>query len=207
MATTKFIFLNRYLPTIGGPMPPNTTILGNYGDYYLGEIDSNLFHTIKYWEPMPVDDETAEGFKFLGVDQVPTDPSDPESEMRALTSNEKQLKAKALKALKKLETRHKLHAEVEDIYDIVADLWKRVTLNERLLLRLAKWIMDNNSNLPTKLTQYKTMVDSILAEIDEGLYKDRTDLEDPAEVLAKLRSRGQKMTEIVEEYLNYNPKV
>jgi len=208
MAKIKFIFLNRFIPLVGGIMPPEAETLNVYENYYLAEIDSSKFHKIKYWEPMPVDDEVAEGFKFLGQDEyaeITFDETTGEEKIttRPFTDEELRLKTKAEKALKKLEIRYKISAEVNDIYDIVADLWKRVTLNERLLLRLSKFIMDNNTNLPEKLSSYKTMVEQAISDIDAGNYKDRTDLEDPSIIYTKLKERGNKITQLIEEYINY----
>lgn len=102
---------------------------------------------------------------------------------------------------KKEIVRERIFEEIGDydIYEIVADLSKRICLLERLLLRLAKAEKDEAKLPETIVNLYGEMIDTYAAGVENGMIKDRTDLENNWSVFNKLQQRTAKIAEIVEE--------
>ena len=129
MSDIYFLFKVLRVKGIGGLMPPDITILGEYGNYYWGKTSNPK----KLWEireffPVLIDKETAEGLKFIKVDRVPEDPDDPDSPLRYLTDEELELKKKGLKALAKVNIRGDIESQLGDIHDLLADMNKGLCL-------------------------------------------------------------------------------
>lgn len=102
---------------------------------------------------------------------------------------------------KKEIVRERIFEEIGDydIYEMVADLSKRICLLERLLLRLAKAEKDEAKLPETIINLYGEMIDTYAAGVENRMIKDRTDLENNWSVFTKLQQRTAKIAEIVEE--------
>ena len=212
MAKINFIFKNnQYQKGLGGQLPSNVTdvhIKANRGYYYLGEIEDTEFQKIQKWEPTPVNDQIARGFMILNATELPKYPDDPENEeTRVLTAEELEDQNAAKKFLKKLETRSQIHGQVGDIYDLLADLNKRVGMMERIMARTLHFIY-NSSSISSEIPQefkdnYGVFLDQYVTDVDNGDYIDRVDIEDLNSLYTELKTRYNTITTLVQEYLNY----
>jgi len=107
------------------------------------------------------------------------------------------------KNLLKNKARQRIDKEVWDIYDLVADMSKRQTLWERLLMRVMlpflKW-----EEIPQELKDaYIPMMEQYLSWIDAWVIRDRTDLEDANVVFAQTAWKITQIADIVnEEYIS-----
>jgi len=112
---------------------------------------------------------------------------------------------KSINDLLKLKTRTRIDLEVGDNEDLIADLSKRITMLERLVIRLSKDLLTNTpDNIPTINEMYSPMVDGYLQLL--SFYNNQAniaDLEDPMALFQKLFDRSVKITEIVKnDYLD-----
>jgi hypothetical protein len=87
-----------------------------------------------------------------------------------------------------------------DIFDITADLAKRLNMLERGMMLLLKDMKDAG-NLPTVMeTKYGGLIDSYMAALGAGEYAARTDLAaDNAATFAELLRRDNAVTTILAE--------
>ena len=86
-----------------------------------------------------------------------------------------------------------------DVYEMVADLSKRICLLERLLIRFADAAKTDGS-LPEPIAQlYGDMIDAYMIGLTDQTIKDRTDLENNWLVFRTLQTRTAKIAEIIEE--------
>lgn len=86
-----------------------------------------------------------------------------------------------------------------DIYDIAADLSKRICMLERLVVRLVDAMMKNQSCPNDIVLMYGPLITRYMSALDVGAIRDRTDLEDNAAVFNKLQNRTAKIADIVKE--------
>lgn len=105
----------------------------------------------------------------------------------------------------KYKTRSRIENEIGDNEDLIADLSKRITMLERLVIRMTNEVMTNAPDMvPTIIAMYKPMVDGYLYIQEQ--YNNVTniaDLEDPNELFQKLIERSIKLTNIVSsDYLD-----
>jgi len=123
---SKVYFMYK-IPRNKGPIVHN---LADIGEWRVAETDKpeRLWKELKCLYPMIIDEDTANGFKYINVTQVPVDSKDPEGEKRELNSDELELKSLAQKAKNKLLVRSLIESKVGDINDVVADLCKVVYL-------------------------------------------------------------------------------
>lgn len=204
-----FIYKASNIANLGGVLPKVDDAkftLGQayYEGYYLGSTPNpeNVSEIKEYFVTF-IDDETAEGFKLLGVTQLPVDPAQPESEMRPLTADETAKQQKAQKLIYKLQLRDKIYANVGDVGDIIADLSKRVDMLERLLMRTMYYILQNQAIPQTLIDNYLPVIQNYITAVDSGTLKLRADLEDPQVVYNKLHERFNTITNLVKtEYLD-----
>lgn len=101
--------------------------------------------------------------------------------------------------INKLKARYKIEAEVGDIHDLIADISKRVTLNERLLIRIAHEKFTGVPMAQEYTAGYTYLVTQYLAALDAGYFRDRADLEDPLEMFGILMGRVSQIAQIVDE--------
>jgi hypothetical protein len=106
---------------------------------------------------------------------------------------------------RKAKVRYKIQNEVVpgeqyDIFDIIADLSKRLNMIERGMMVLLKDMKDNDT-LPEILeAKYGGMIDNYITAITDGTYKARTDLAaDNDATFTKLLARDAKVTQILAE--------
>jgi len=127
----------------------------------------------------------------------------PVSDMNFAT--EKKLRAWAeYNDFLKLKTRERIDNEVGDIYDLIADIDKRLWMNERLLMRLANDILNEyNIQDNPRLMWYKDMLWQYIYMVDNWLIVGRNDLEDLATMFEELINKTNITSSIVkEEYLD-----
>lgn len=105
----------------------------------------------------------------------------------------------------KLKARGRIALEIGDIYDLYSDLSKRVTMLERLTIRLSNDLITfSPENVPVVKAAYSEFIGRYLAT--QAAYNDVTsmaDLEDSDVLFAKLFERSIKTTQIIkEEYID-----
>lgn len=105
----------------------------------------------------------------------------------------------------KLQLRSKIEEEIGDTEDVLADLFKRVSLIERLLMYAINDILTNSpESVPMVNTHYKSFVLNYIGAIQSNQELNVADLEDPTELFQKLMERSVKTTKLVKE--NYTDK-
>jgi len=102
---------------------------------------------------------------------------------------------------KKEKTRKRIFNELGDydIYDMLADVSKRLGMLERLTVRMAKKLKDDGLLTGYVETAYGPLVDQYVALIDAGVAKDRVDLEDLPQLFAKIQTRMTTIANIVDQ--------
>lgn len=101
----------------------------------------------------------------------------------------------------KERVRSRIYKEIGDydLYEMIADLSKRICMLERLLLRYADAAKSDGS-LPASIVQlYGGMIDAYMNGLATEQIKDRTDLEDNWIVFQKLQTRTAKIADIVKD--------
>jgi hypothetical protein len=99
--------------------------------------------------------------------------------------------------------RGRIEKEVGDDKDLLADISKRLALNERLLMRLTNELLPTLAADGYVAQAYGGMIAQYLAGVDGGVIKDRADYEDTAILFGGLIVKTNKIGEIVnEEYLS-----
>lgn len=141
---------------------------------------------------------------------VPTDVKDgidlvdiPDNQ---LSSEQLTKKYTVLNWIYKINARNRIEAEVGDTLDLIADLSKRVSLNERLLLRLSNEILNNNAIPDPIRSGYAQLCAEYVYAVDNNIFMDRTDLENPLDIFTTLMSRMGQITSIVKEEYFDNKK-
>lgn len=202
-----FYFLYKFqnIANIGGVFPKTKDGeielgLGVQDGYYLGKMISHeSLNSIKNYFVCFIDDDTADGFKLVGITQIPIDPMNPHTEYRDLTTTELTKQALADKLLLKLKLRSHISLEVGDTDDLIADMSKRTDLIERLLLRVFYYTLQDIPIPQAIKDAYLPMVTNYINSVDNQTLRVRADLEDPQEVFNKLAIRTTKIADIVKE--------
>lgn len=104
----------------------------------------------------------------------------------------------------KYKTRSKIEHQVGDIYDLVADLSKRLTYSERLCIHMANELMNiTDTPIPIVKSMYMPLVQAYLdLHNTNDNVSSMADLEDPYTLFQKLFTREVTLTTIVsEDYL------
>lgn len=120
-----------------------------------------------------------------------------------LTAQEIENKNKIKNWIFKLIARYRIEAEVGDIFDLHADLSKRVAVVERLAMRhfldyINEYTMDANIK-----TRYVYVFKPQVANVDAGIAIDRSDLIDANVLIDDLSTKRGKIKDIVkEEYID-----
>lgn len=136
---------------------------------------------------IPVDNDIKEGLKYI------------DQQENGLTQQQIDQRKKVVDWIYKLNTRNRIEVEVGDSYDLIADLSKRISMLERLVMRLAGEILSGTPMPEAYSTTYLQIVESYLYAVDNNLFVDRTDLEDSAELFNRLMARFGTITQIVKE--------
>lgn len=210
MAKVHVIFKhNFYIEGVGGQLPTNLVhIKGSRGFYYLGEIEAANIQEITKWEPMPVPDQVASGWNLIGKTQVTENDAQENITTRDLTAQEQEDKKVAERALNKITTRSEIQGEVGDIYDLLADLSKRISLIERVTLSSLHWVY-NSSSISSEIPQdlidwYKPFLDQYKNDVVNGDLMDRVDIQDITTMYDNIKNRINTITDHVDNYLQNN---
>lgn len=103
------------------------------------------------------------------------------------------------KWINKLKARFRIEAEVGDIYDLVADLSKRIAITERFTMRhFLDYVGEYAMNSTFKAT-YAYIMKPQIEDVDSGKAIDRSDLQDSSEMITELESRRTKIKDAVKE--------
>jgi len=205
-----FLYRSQNIANLGGvlpnPQPPEDYQLGitEKDGFYLGYVDDpQKIEQIKDYFVCFIDDDTAEGFRLVGVTQLPEDPTDPESSMRDLTEEELAKQEKAERLLAKLRFRNSVESNIGDIPDIIADLSKRLEIIERLVFKVCYYLLQDQSIDQSVKDQFLSIVTSYVDAVDNGTLKTRVDLEDLNELYNRVYERVNTLTNLLEtEYLS-----
>jgi hypothetical protein len=200
MATTYFMFKTLRIVGIGGLMPKGVHIVGSIGEWYYGSVENaETLWNIREYHPMIIDKETFDGLPLMDLTEMLVDPSNPESGTRAFTAGEAAAKDAALKLMKKFNIRARIESEVGDVYDLLADLAKRVSLVERPTLVALNDLMTTGTIAQTTKDAYAALIGQYVTGVSTGALSDRTDLEVNTELFARMTARYQKIHDIVKE--------
>ena len=99
----------------------------------------------------------------------------------------------------KLNARNRIEAEIGDPLDLLSDISKRVSLLERLTIRLSNAVLTGVEMPEPFKTGYTQLCESYIQAVNYGIFKDRTDLEDPQDIFQTLMRRYTQISNIVEE--------
>lgn len=141
--------------------------------------------------PNLIHDDIKDGLKNYKIDNVD------------LTESQIANKNKIKNWIFKLIARYRIEAEVGDIFDLHADLSKRVAVVERLAMRhfldyVDEYPMDANIK-----TRYIYVSKPQIANVDMGVTIDRSDLIDASVLVDDLSTKRAKIKDIVkEEYID-----
>ncbi len=197
MAETYFMFKTLRVNTIGGMMPPNVTIQGSLGEWYYGKVtDKDILWNIREYYPMVIDKDCFDGLAFHGITQVPVDPFDPESDMRDLTTEELALQIEADLMLKKFSIRASVESEVGDVYDLISDMSKQISLLEKVVYETVNDLYTSDAVSQTVKDKYSAMVTSNVTNINDDTKNDTTDLEDTSDIIDKTAIRKNQVYNI-----------
>lgn len=108
-------------------------------------------------------------------------------------------KDKVKKWVKKLKARNRIEVEVGDIYDLHADLSKRVAIIERLAMRHFLDYISEYTMIQAYKDAYSAIVKPQIQAVDAGTILDRSDLLDTSEMITELSTRRGKIKDIIKE--------
>jgi len=106
--------------------------------------------------------------------------------------------------INKMRARLLIDAQVGDVYDLIADLSKKLGIVTGLLVRLYRHTL-NNVAIPTEIkANYDSFTQQYAQAVDGGTYLDRSDVEtDLAGMIQKLMTRDTLLANLVKtEYLD-----
>ena len=190
MADTYLMFKTLRVKDIGGMMPPNVNIRGSLGEWYYGKItDKDILWDIREYYPMVVDEDTYNGLQYHGVTQVAEDSTSGEIVMRDLNEEELALQATADQTLKKLNIRASVESEVGDVYDLIADMSKQISLLEKVVYESLNDLFTSDVVSQTIKDKYSSMVTSNVTNINDDDKKDTSDLETESDIISKTATR------------------
>jgi hypothetical protein len=149
---------------------------------------------------MLINEQVSNGLGLLNVTQMPVD--DDGFEMRDLTEQEIEDKAAAQVAIKKLNIRYRVESSVGDIYDIVADVSKRISILERICLKTFAELYNSDNVSQSLKDEYKSLIDGYVSDVSGGDFKDRTDLETTSELFSRLKTKFKDIADIVQDEYN-----
>lgn len=190
MADTYLMFKTLRVKDIGGMMPPNVNIRGSLGEWYYGKItDKDILWDIREYYPMVIDEDTYNGLQYHGITQVAEDSTSGEIVMRDLNEEELALQVIADKTLKKLNIRASVESEVGDIYDLIADMSKQISLLEKVVYESINDLFTSDVVSQSVKDKYSSMVSSNVTNINDVNKKDTSDLETASNIISKTATR------------------
>lgn len=190
MADTYLMFKTLRVKDIGGMMPPNVNIRGSLGEWYYGKItDKGILWDIREYYPMVIDEDTYNGLQYHGITQVAEDSTSGEIVMRDLNEEELALQVIADKTLKKLNIRASVESEVGDIYDLIADMSKQISLLEKVVYESINDLFTSDVVSQSVKDKYSSMVSSNVTNINDVNKKDTSDLETASNIISKTATR------------------
>jgi hypothetical protein len=149
-------------------------------DFYVEEFINYLFF-LKSKHLLP--DNISRGLEVLNESNLTGD----DLEYQKLLKN----------MLFKLRARYVIELEVGDISDLNADNNKQINVITGMLVRMYRKLISNVEIPPAIKSNYDTFTEMYGQAVDSGQYKDRTDLENPQELIMKLMERNAIIANIV----------
>lgn len=217
-----FIYKTLQVTSIGGCTIPTIEGInggqGTYKDWLLGTTtDYTLLLQIKEFQPRLVKESVWRGFPLIGKTQV-ADSTETPPTMRGLTADELQWQKDATNWELKENLRWLIEIGVGDPLDQLANTDKQVQLLTGIVVRMyrmmeeivAKLVLQNiltaesvSTILPPEVRMnYTTYCNNYAGAVEQGLYKDRVDIEDPAEMIPKIMEASALIAQLVQsEYL------
>ncbi len=202
MTDTYFVYKANRITGIGGVVPKSTAStdlgIGSKREWYLGKTtDPSFLNSIREHNPVVVSLTTASGFSFIDVAEMTEYDGEGGITTRAYTAYEQSLKDTAEKFMDKLEIRAKIESEVGDIYDLVADLSKRLALIERAVVYVMKNILDSDP-IPTK---YQDLADTMATLFATDPVTDPVDIcgIDENDLVSHLGDKIRKISQILDD--------
>lgn len=105
--------------------------------------------------------------------------------------------------INKLNARHRIEVEVGDTLDQMTDVSKRLSMVERSLMRLFLHVTGDYEMISEIQDAYSSYMLPIVQAADQNIPIDRTDLENPQNIINELMYKNQKIIDIVKtEYLD-----
>lgn len=183
--------IKKILMFVGESLPKTNINDNNQFQYDKTDLTLDTWKYIIETYPNIVDNSIIEGFQHLQV---------PDAD---LTSENLTIKNKMREWIYKLNSRYRIEKEVGDTNDLLADVSKRISLIERLVMRMAADYFEIQT-LPIEYKNaYTTLISNYLGAFDAGYFLDRTDLEDPGLLFSRLMERTKKIADIInEEYFS-----
>jgi len=164
-----------------------------FAEVYIDERVNKTIESLKtFHQTHPsFDNSLIRGLFFLDVPDEQLD--EDELALKRLAENYKN----------KLRARYKIALQVGDIYDLIADLSKQINILTGLVVRMYSHL-ELDINYPEAIKEnYDNFINYYRTAVDSGQYKDRADLENPTELVAKLMERNNFIADIVKtEYLD-----
>ena len=146
-------------------------------------------------------EELANGIRLIDVENGVT--PDIFGNVITLSANQILWRNQALNMYNKLVARYKIEAAIGDPYDLIADLSKQLNVLTGLVVRLYRHTVGNIPIPDNIKNNYDTFSTNYAGAVDAGLYKDRSDLEDPTIMIATLMERNNQIADIVKtQYLD-----
>lgn len=116
------VFRNDYIPS-------DVHVLGDLGAWKWGKVKSyKKLRNMVDLHPVLIDKDTSDGLTLRDTTELPVDPSEPDGDMRALTTEEQAKKDKGLALIDKLDVRGNIRGNVGDENEVLADLTKMVAV-------------------------------------------------------------------------------
>jgi len=205
MAYKYFIYKLNNITGVGGITPPQPVSgdlgLAAFNDWYLGRVDDtnlNYFNKASEFKITPCTNEEANGFYLLGVTQVFSEPGNPESALRDLTTEETTLKTIAQALIAKMSLRPNVSNGVGDIDDQMADIAKRIALLERCFIHLYNKEV-NNVTIPEP---WATIMATFLTDLITQAIKDPIDIRSDGylAIYNSLKEKSNDLTTIMQSY-------
>lgn len=144
-----------------------------------------------------------DGWSYVSAPNDTTIPDQPpEINWQQVTSKEE--KERLRQKLRTFQnSRHlaeaQIKTEVGDHSDLIADLAKRIGMVERLVMRMAYFLLSGQEISQEVKDAYYPLVESYIQAVDDGLVEDRVDLESNIRLQEVLTERFNQISHIVDD--------
>lgn len=164
-----------------GPAGTTLTHIATNNVTYLGRLDGYDYISVPDGVTLP------EQPPEIGMTQI-TDPAEIEALRQRLGTfkNSRRL-AEA-----------QIQSEIGDTSDLMADLAKRIGMVERLVMRMAYYLLSDQAISQEVKDAYYPMVEQYVNGVDGGLIEDRVDLESNVRLQEVLTERYNRIAQIVD---------